>query len=146
MKKQAYSLVATLGLLITLTVVTAYAQSARMIRANVPFSFVVKDKTLPAGEYSMEPIRVGAAEAIKIQSLDGHITVIVPTRLAQSMTNQENPRLVFNRSGDQYFLAEVLGFEEKAVHRVPRSRIEDELARSEAATKQQVVSVKVQQR
>lgn len=145
MKKQAYSLLATLGLLITLTLATAYAGTARLVTANVPFNFVVKDKTLPAGKYSMEPIQIGGSEAIKIQSLDGHITVIVLVRLAKGRTNQEDSRLIFNRFGNRYFLAEVLGFEE-AIYRVPRSRIEDELARSVSGTNQQVVSVKGRQR
>jgi len=49
--KKTYTLIALLGLLVTMAV-AANAQIAgrSQMRANIPFEFNVGDKTLPAGE------------------------------------------------------------------------------------------------
>ena len=87
-------------------VVSANAQSQRRLSANVPFDFVIGEKTLPAGEY-------GAS----LTSNDGSTVVIqrdYSSDAAVRLTNSINPkpnktqaRLVFHRYGQTYFLAEV---------------------------------------
>jgi len=140
MKKQAYTLFAIAGMLVAISVTSAYAQPVRLI-ANIPFNFVVKDKALPAGEYTIEPIQVGATQALKIQSRDGHITAIVSARYGLSGENRTEPKLVFNRFGEQYFLSEVLGFEEQVAYTLSGSRAEDRFAKSANAPKQEQVFI-----
>ncbi len=68
MKKHVYSLLAMAGLLLTVALISASAQSVRLVVANIPFNFIVKSKALPADEYTIEPIQPGAFQALKIQS------------------------------------------------------------------------------
>jgi hypothetical protein len=56
MKKQALKTFTMLNLLM-LTAVSVAAQSERIRVINISFSFIVGDKTLPAGEYTVEPNR-----------------------------------------------------------------------------------------
>ena len=141
MKKQVYRLFAMAGMFLAITVTSAHAQSARLIVANIPFNFVVKDKALPAGEYTIEPVQIGASQALKLQSRDGHITAIVAARYGLSRTNPAEPMLVFNRFGERYFLSEILGFEEKATYTLPKSRTEDRFAKGVNARKPVRVSI-----
>ena len=141
MKKQVYSIFVISILLLAASVIPANAQAGRLIGANIPFTFVVKDKTLPAGDYILEPIQIGASQALKIQSADGHITAIVPVRSARTKAIEGDPKLVFNRFGDQYFLSQVFGPEERASYALHKSSAEERLAKDISGSKRDVVSV-----
>ncbi|MEP6911846.1 MAG: hypothetical protein ABI923_03775 [bacterium] len=85
-------------------VVSANAQSTS-IKANIPFEFVVGDKTLPAGAYSVTTANA-AFDALRIQSADGKNSAV---RLSgpTEQKNKSRARMVFHRYGHNYFLAEV---------------------------------------
>lgn len=85
-------------------VVSANAQSTA-IKANIPFEFVVGDKTLPAGDYSVTTANT-AHDALRIQSADGKNSAL---RLSgpTEQKNKGRSRMVFHRYGQNYFLAEV---------------------------------------
>ena len=53
MKKQTLMIVATVGFLIALSTVSAFAQTMSLAKANVPFDFSVNNKTLSAGKYTI---------------------------------------------------------------------------------------------
>ena len=110
MKKQA-SIVLVFAALLATVSMSVQAQSDRLIGANVPFNFMIKDRALPAGEYVFALVKMAGSDALKIQSADGHITVFVPTRSARARQNQIEARLVFNRYEDRYFLAQVHGLD-----------------------------------
>jgi hypothetical protein len=133
MKKQAYAILVIAALLATV-LTSAQAQSDRLITASVPFNFVIRDRALPAGEYVLALVQLGGSEAIKIQSADGHITGFVPTRFAKAIASQAEPKLVFNRYGDQYFLSQVWGLGD-SMQQVAKPRAEDRLAKTEAEKK-----------
>lgn len=140
MKKQAYIVLVFAALLATVFT-SAQAQSDRLIAANVPFNFVIKNRALPAGEYVFALVKLGGSDAIKIQSADGHITAFIPTRSATAARDHVEPKLVFNRYEDQYFLAQVFGLDENALQQVSQSRAEKELARAATGARQTEVSV-----
>ncbi|MFY9609688.1 MAG: hypothetical protein WAU45_13860 [Blastocatellia bacterium] len=140
MKKQAYIVLVLAALLATVST-SVQAQSDRLIAANVPFNFKIKDRALPAGEYVFALVKLAGSDAIKIQSADGHITAFIPTRSATARQNPIEARLVFNRYEDQYFLAQVFGLEENALQKLSPSRAEKELARAATAGRRTEVSV-----
>jgi hypothetical protein len=109
MMKRAYTIVLIIGVMTTI-LTSVHAQSDRLIAANVPFNFVIKDRALPAGEYIFALVQIGGSDAIKIQSLDGKITAFVHTRAAKTKRSEE-PRLVFNRYENQYCLSQLHGVE-----------------------------------
>lgn len=97
-----------LALLLTLalatTVATANGQNQRTVKATVPFEFIVGDKALPAGEYSVSAIGVGH-DALTIQGTYANDNAV---RLVNTTTRsaKRSSTLVFHRYGNTFFLAE----------------------------------------
>jgi len=85
----------------TLTLSAPAPVAAADIRANVPFSFTVDKKVLPAGRYD---VTSGSAHTLLIRGF-GAGTVIMGQR-AESSTSG-SARLVFHRYGTEYILREV---------------------------------------
>jgi hypothetical protein len=87
-----------------ITVSGVFAQQQAAV-ANVPFSFTVRDKTLPPGTYVIQSPEAGL---VLIQNRAR--TVAVMTIVAhESTVDQKGPgKLVFSQYGDQYFLREIL--------------------------------------
>lgn len=101
MKKQLFAL---LGLGLLLATVSASAQTV-MLKANVPFNFIVSGKTLPAGEYTIQSLSTIA----KVLVLRGSekSTDLVMVNSCQSARPSDKSKLVFHRYGDRYFLAQI---------------------------------------
>ena len=85
----------------------APAQTARTLKASVPFAFTVQGRDMPAGEYVVD--RANNSATIILKCREHSISVIVPTNTLESPNSQNTGKLVFHRYGDQYFLAEVWG-------------------------------------
>jgi len=85
---------------------TAQAQTSQRLYAQIPFDFVVGDKTLSAGRYSVSsPMQDGSA--LMVRSVNAKDLAIRMTHEIQSRSDKSNPRLIFHRYGQTYFLAEV---------------------------------------
>jgi hypothetical protein len=125
MKKRITFGVLAMCLYITMTATASYAQSGKVLMADVPFDFEVGGKLLPAGEYSVTPI-TSSEQALLIRQTDGNKAVMVLSNSAQGKENRSGKAsLTFHRYGDQYFLALVQGPE-----RAGRSIIESSRERS----------------
>ena len=85
----------------------AYAQGSTPIQGTVPFDFIVGNRTLPAGQYTVDQ---GTAPSVMvIRSADRKGTAIVLTHALHSTASRNEARLVFHRYGYTYFLSEVWG-------------------------------------
>jgi hypothetical protein len=71
---------------------------------DVPFAFTVGKTTLPRDTYRISRLP-GHMEVFQISS--EHRSAIVISQPASSDRRDDNPRLVFHRYGDSYFLREV---------------------------------------
>ena len=129
MKKQSLRIFLMFSLFAILAASSAQAQSAaREQTANIPFSFMVGDKTFAAGTYTVARINPQSdATALVIKSTDGRARRIVLTTPVQANKAQAKARLVFNRYGDQYFLAQVWTQADDTGHEIRRSRSENTL-------------------
>jgi hypothetical protein len=81
----------------------AYAQSS--VRANIPFEFMVSQKVLPAGEYSISNL---SDRTIELYNGEKQTRMLVSTT-ATGYVSEKPHTLVFRKYGDQYFLREVRG-------------------------------------
>jgi hypothetical protein len=110
MRKQALKAITMLVSIIALAFMTAVATNAQSgslkLRAEVPFDFVVGDKTLPAGTYAVREITLSSDGALLISSRDSNHRTI---RLSHSVkaSGIKGARITFRRYGDTYFLAQV---------------------------------------
>lgn len=90
---------------VALCVVAAQAQSTTMMmKGNVPFDFMVGDRSLPAGEYT---IRALDQEIEAWYDPNGRGLFIVKTLPMGAEDELGSTKLVFRRYGDQYFLVQV---------------------------------------
>ncbi len=124
MYKHAYQVLIALTLFAGLMVPATQAQSI-MLKADIPFDFVVGDKQLPSGEYHVKSPQSGV---MLIQSKDAHSSAIVLTTGMQAGKISDVGKLVFNRYGDQYFLSKIWAPSSDTGRELPKSRLEREVA------------------
>jgi hypothetical protein len=92
-----------------------HAQITGDIEAEIPFAFVVAEKTFGPGSYVMHPLG-GEDPAMEIRRVDGRGSVVALITRSVGASIPTRTELLFNRYGDQEFLSKVLveGNEEKA--------------------------------
>ena len=100
------------------------AQTRTVIKADVPFDFVVNGKTMPAGECTIQA-RGDGTTYLWISS--GNQGLFVTPHSAESATPSEDNMLVFHRYGDRYFLSAISRKGEKLGYELPASKLEVEL-------------------
>lgn len=109
----------------------AFAQGYAPIRADVPFDFVVGNRTLRAGQYAMTSANA-AGGSIVVKAADNKGSAIVLGSALYSVGGHAPARLVFHRYGNTCFLAEVWG-SDNVGRQVPKTSRERELSARVAA-------------
>jgi len=139
MKTQAFKTITMLRLLLMLAAISVNAQqlSESKITVNIPFEFVIGEKTFPAGQYSLRRIvSNSSADQLLIHSVDRSVdTPTGITRPNRGSEIQKRSSLVFNRYGDQYFLYQVWTAGSDTGRELFRSRTERNLAKQVARSK-----------
>jgi hypothetical protein len=105
MKKQA--LVAVVVGVFTFALAGSLAWAADVTSVDIPFSFIVKDKELPAGRYEIR-VQGEGEDYVAIQSTKGGkpVLALVIERLADTGGNES--RVVFDKMADgKSYLSEV---------------------------------------
>ena len=119
-----------LSFLLMLTAVTVSAQSERIRVINIPFSFIVGQKTLPAGEYTVEPNRKDSDNVWLVQSREGHASALFTTSPVRASDAQEETKLVFHNYGGQYFLSQIWTAGGNTGRELQMPRLERQLAKN----------------
>ena len=112
MRKQLLKALTTISFLIAIAIVpvpSAHAQSlVYRVRANIPFDFIVNDKTFPAGEYFISRTRMYSSDdVLTISTVEGRALVVHLTFGVQTLTPKKQGVVVFIRYGNQHFLSQV---------------------------------------
>jgi hypothetical protein len=95
---------------------------------DVPFSFIAGEATLPAGRYSVS--HFPNSDWILLRSDDGRGIAMLQIMASSAPRGQSSSsRLVFNRYGESYFLAQVWTAMDNQVHECFKSRAERNVAR-----------------
>jgi hypothetical protein len=137
MRKQAFGMFTMLSLLLVLTTASVNAQSKRSF-INIPFSFTVGDKTLPAGEYTIAPVTRGSHNVWQVESRSRDTRVLITTIPVRASKTPDEPSLVFNKYDGQYFLSQILTTGDNSGRVLRMRRVERALAKS-ASEKEKVV-------
>jgi hypothetical protein len=104
--KNLTMLALVVGLALTTTLVSANAQSTSLVTADIPFDFIVSNKTLPSGKYTVKSA-TSDGRGLSIRSREGKSSAIVLTLDVAEKSKKQIARMVFHRYGQQYFLAKV---------------------------------------
>lgn len=131
MRKLLLKTLTAISFLIAVAIVPAQSQTlAYRLKANIPFDFVVADKTLPAGEYFIIRTRqFSGDDMLTISNADGHRLAVLLTSSVQSLTPKKEGVMLFHRYGDQHFLSQVWPAGATIGRNFSRSRSERELER-----------------
>lgn len=140
MRKQAFGMFTMLSLLLVLATASVNAQSKRSF-INIPFSFTVGDKTLPAGEYTITPITRDSYNVWQVESRSRDKRVLVTTIPMWDSKTPDEPSLVFNKYDGQYFLSQILTTGDNSGRVLRMRRLERALAKS-ASEREKVVLTK----
>ena len=110
MKRQIAKGLTMLMLLVGLAFASASVangQSGKQLTAQVPFDFIVSEKTLRSGRYQVNSAS-SAGDVLAIRDADGEERVMRITSATESKAGQDmNAKLVFHRYGNTYFLSQV---------------------------------------
>ncbi len=120
------------GLAFVTAVVSVKGQSSDRIVTNVPFDFVVGEKTLPAGQYTVKEVATGG-RALLIAERNAKSSIIRLTNDLEPKRDKTQARMVFHRYGQHYFLAEVWNGGDSFGKQLQRSRQERAIERELAA-------------
>ena len=102
--RRAFAL-SILFLLFAVSSVSVFAQSDRQTVVNIPFDFVVGDKSLNAGKYIIERNKRDSDTVWTITSKNSGVTRKVFLTVAmRSNETQQDTKLVFHRYENTYFL------------------------------------------
>jgi len=124
MKRNIIGALMTLIVAASMAVPVVQAQQT-ILTATVPFAFNIGDKQLPAGAYEVRELD----RATLIQSRDGEHSVLGIYAYAGASKADET-KLVFNKVGDHYFLAQIWTSARGQGLAVPESKVEKELRAS----------------
>jgi hypothetical protein len=133
MKKEILKGLSMLTLIVGLAFVTAVvsANGQTQIVSDVPFNFVVGEKTMPAGQYSVTQLTAGSSALLIAEKNAKSSSIRLATDL-EPKRSKTQARMVFHRYGQNYFLAEVWKGGDSFGKKLQRSRqeraIERELA------------------
>jgi hypothetical protein len=107
MSKQSTNVVWVLFAIVAVGVFSAaVARADDRVVAHVPFAFIVGESRLPAGDYVVKELD-DEPGVIEITSADGHRSTFMLTMASSSSAMPAQPRLVFEKFEDQYFLSRV---------------------------------------
>ena len=105
MKKTVTTIIAAVGLFLTMAVASVSAQTPTGAEVNIPFDFSAGKASLKAGTYVI--IRKSDS-MLQIRHANEKRTILVNAPLTMgSRDYRAGERLVFNRYGDEYFLTQV---------------------------------------
>ena len=133
MKKHAYTIIALLVLVGSMAVAAQAQGSGRSeLRADIPFTFKVGDKAMPAGEYTLIQINPSSDRVIlQLRSKDGRNSAMLQMNNVIGKTS-EGSQLVFRRYGSESHFAEAWTSSAATGLRAPKSKAE-RAARQELA-------------
>jgi hypothetical protein len=89
-------------MLVALLALVPVSGEAADVRGAIPFSFAVNDVTLPPGTYDLS-IRTAPG----MISVRGVSKVVLAMTIPRGSSGDLQPRLVFHKYGDEYFLRQV---------------------------------------
>lgn len=105
MKNQVGRVFASLLLSAVMLGSTVRAQTTEhIIKANIPFDFVVGDQSFPAGHYSVALI---GPVVLELRDSQGRVVINVLTQSVQALNQPAQPKLRFESEGGQHVLTQV---------------------------------------
>ncbi len=140
MKKDLKIIAVILGLVVVAGASVAQAQIIGSIKSDIPFSFYVQDKLMPAGAYAITELNPGSG-LMEIRSDDGKLAAVFLTVEKQEINASTPSELIFHKYGDKLFLSEIVERGEMDRAEVVKSKMEKRLEMGAAHKKEVAISL-----
>jgi hypothetical protein len=108
----------------------AKAQIIGDIAVKVPFQFYAGNAKLPAGEYRIHVVDDSGLTMMEITSADGSTSALFQVQETDAKDTPTKSELIFNKYGDQYFLADLFDEGESSGSEVLKSRYEQRISKN----------------
>ena len=115
-----------LALMVLPGLAAAQLNSSQKIMAQVPFEFVVANKPVPAGEYTIQP-SVFEGSTLLIRNTRASVSLFSAQMPSEDKTPAGSYALVFKVYGSQHFLWKIKVKGSRVTCRLPESKAEAEL-------------------
>lgn len=108
------------------TVANAQIENGEALRVDVSHPFVVRDKTFPAGKYTITPLEEadGSTHLLKLQSQEGKEFAVFDTMEKNLNEPSRNTELIFNQAGGEYVLTGIQIKGEEQANDIPETKSE----------------------
>jgi hypothetical protein len=93
--------------LLTIGSKVANAQDTNRLEVEIPFSFMLQDRELPASKYRLERIDQSKPNLLALRSTNGHIVRLVLTQRSEKESPSTATYLLFKRRGEKLYLFQV---------------------------------------
>ena len=98
--------------------VSSYAQEIRpLMKASIPFGFIVENQSFPAGDYIISSVQ--PQHVILLQSTNGAHITFVRTHAKYVVQPSAYSKLVFQHSGSTYFLSQIWAQDDTSALELP---------------------------
>jgi len=124
---------------ILLAASAAHAQ-APVLRAAIPFNFVVENHVLPAGNYLLADQWLSSSSLVSFRDLDEPITSVTGSNSCYTNETPKTSKLVFRRIGNEYFLHQIWIAGENTGREFPMSKLEVQMAKNEPRAEEVIVA------
>ena len=85
----------------------ANAQGRNRIEVHIPFSFVLRDRTLPAGKYVVERTDPGRPNILTLTNVDKSVVRVVLAQRVEKNNPSEASSLIFIQRQGKFYLFQV---------------------------------------
>jgi hypothetical protein len=136
MKKQVCILrTVMLAIFVLLAVGIGHAQAG--FRVSIPFNFMAGTQSFSAGEYTLKPDPM-FEHTVVLRNQVGDVLSYIRTWSVESSTAPNSTKLVFNRYGGRYFLAQIWEAGNGIGEQIYKSPVEIEMAKAPPSLGQQI--------
>jgi hypothetical protein len=129
MKRQLKTMAVILGLVVVAGAGVAQAQIIGRLKSDIPFSFYVRNRLMPAGAYTIDELNPGSG-LMEIRSDDGKSAAMFLTVEKQEKDTRTPSELIFHKYGDRVFLSEIVEQGEMDGAEVVKSKMEKRLEKA----------------
>jgi hypothetical protein len=132
MRPRLLSFFIALVFAMTIHATNVHAQVIGELEAKIPFQFHAGNAKLPAGNYIIHVLDNSDLMVMEITSADGATSALFEVGNAQAKSAPAKSELIFNKYGNQYFLARVFDEGNPNGSTVTESRYEKRLGQAAA--------------
>jgi hypothetical protein len=118
-------------LILTLVALPGLLSAQTLVKAQVPFDFVAKGQSMPAGECTISA--ASQAQAVLLVNC-GDKHVFLGASASESLNASARTSVLFHKYGNRYFLAGINREGENRGYEIPATKAEKELTARNATT------------